>query len=55
MNEVMVVATPGYLMLVMGSMLTANAVLARWGGAGAWLGSSVMAMLILAYLFGYFG
>lgn len=55
MNDVMVVATPGYLMLVMGSMLVSNAVLCKWGGASAWLGSSVMALLILSYLFGYFG
>lgn len=55
MTDTMVVATPGYLMLVMGGMLAANAVLCRWGGPSAWLGSSVMAMLILGYLFGYFG
>lgn len=53
--DTMVVATPGYLMLVMGSMLVANAVLTKWGGASAWLGSSVGAVTVLAYLFGYFG
>jgi hypothetical protein len=55
MNDVMVVATPGYLMLVMGSLLVSNAVLARWGGPAAWIGSSAMALLFLAFLFGYFG
>jgi hypothetical protein len=55
MNDVMVVATPGYLMLVMGSLLVSNAVLCKWGGPAAWVGSSVMAMLFLSFLFGYFG